>query len=336
MARVLVPVGCVVLLAALGAILGAWGGGAWAWPVAVYVASAVLVGGVVVRVLSWARVPVPFRIPTTCGQQASLPWIQPARWDNPSTRTGVVGRLALEVLAFRSLLRNVAPGTDAHGAPSYRWSPWLWAAALAFHGSMALIWVRHLRLAGAADLSRLTAAVDAPFLVGTPQVYATSVLFVAGLGWLLGRRLVSPALRYLSLPGDWLFPTLLLAIGLTGLLLRHAWRTDLIAVQGWVVSVATLRPRPLPAGASPLLHAHLALVCGLAVLFPFSKMMHAVGVLMSPTRNLSNDSRARRHVNPWATPPKFRTWAEYEDEFRDRMVAAGLPVERSGREGEEP
>ena len=38
-----------------------------------YVAMLILVCGVVYRLLAWAKVPVPFRIPTTCGQQRSLP-----------------------------------------------------------------------------------------------------------------------------------------------------------------------------------------------------------------------------------------------------------------------
>jgi len=62
--------------------------------------------GIAVRVLQWARVPVPFRIPTTCGQQRSLPWIGQARLDCPSSGLGVLGRMALEVLLFRSLFRN--------------------------------------------------------------------------------------------------------------------------------------------------------------------------------------------------------------------------------------
>jgi len=62
--------------------------------------------------------------------------------------------------------------------------------------------------------------------------------------------------------------------------------------------------------------------------FPFSKLMHAPGVFLSPTRNLANDSRAKRHINPWSYPVKVHTYEEYEDEFRDAMKEAGLPVEK--------
>ena len=39
--------------------------------------------GVVYRVWNWARSPVPFRIPTTAGQEVSLNWIKPNKIDNP-------------------------------------------------------------------------------------------------------------------------------------------------------------------------------------------------------------------------------------------------------------
>jgi nitrate reductase gamma subunit len=83
---------------------------------------------------------------------------------------------------------------------------------------------------------------------------------------------------------------------------------------------------PSPIGA--LFYVHLFLVCVLFVYFPFSKLMHMGGIFLSPTRNLPNNSREKRHVNPWNPDIKFRTYAEYEDEFREKMKKAGLPVEK--------
>jgi hypothetical protein len=56
--------------------------------------------------------------------------------------------------------------------------------------------------------------------------------------------------------------------------------------------------------------------------------MHMAGVFLSPTRNLSNNSRIVRHINPWNYPVKVHTYQEYEDEFREKMIDAGLPVEK--------
>ena len=70
------------------------------------VAFAVFIAGIIYRVVRWAQSPVPFRIPTTAGQQKSLTWVKNEELDNPSGTLGVIGRMALEVLFFRSLFRN--------------------------------------------------------------------------------------------------------------------------------------------------------------------------------------------------------------------------------------
>ena len=67
-----------------------------------YAACAIFLAGICARIWRWAATPVPFRIPTTCGQQKSLDWIKPATFDNPSTGMGAAVRMALEVLLFRS------------------------------------------------------------------------------------------------------------------------------------------------------------------------------------------------------------------------------------------
>src|SRR3990172_7585216 len=110
-----------------------------------YAAAALFLVGVVVKVLRWASSPVPFRIPTTCGQQKSLPWIKQAKIENPSTTLGVVIRMALEVLAFRSLFRNTKTEIEG-GKLSYLSNKWLWGIALAFHYAFLVIVLRHMRL----------------------------------------------------------------------------------------------------------------------------------------------------------------------------------------------
>ena len=76
-----------------------------------YLAILLFVEGFVYRLITWARSPVPFRIPTTASQGRTLPWIERdlgTRFDNPATFKDLVGRMALEVFAFRSLFRNRA------------------------------------------------------------------------------------------------------------------------------------------------------------------------------------------------------------------------------------
>ena len=71
-----------------------------------YAAMAIFVLGIIIRVIGWAKSPAPFRIPTTAGQQKSFPWIKQNKLDNPSNVFGVIGRMVLEVLLFRSLFRS--------------------------------------------------------------------------------------------------------------------------------------------------------------------------------------------------------------------------------------
>jgi len=313
----------------LAALLGAGvSGGRWLFGVVVpYAAAALFVGGVVAKVLGWARSPVPFRITTTCGQQKSLPWIEQSKIENPSTKLGVVARMALEVLAFRSLFRNT-DATLRDGRLTYASNKWLWAAGLAFHYSFLVILLRHLRFfmepVPGAVLALST--IDGFFQVGLPVVFATTLVFLAAVTLLFLRRVASPALRYISLPADWFPLLLLLAIGLSGAWLRHVSKIDVPAVKTMVMGLLHLSPQ-LPEVLGASFYAHLFLVSTLLAYFPFSKLMHMAGVFFSPTRNLTGNSREVRHVNPWNHPVPVHTYEEYEDEFRERMRDAGLPVE---------
>jgi nitrate reductase gamma subunit len=317
----------VVFAAALGGA-GA-GGGRWLFGVIIpYAAAVVFVGGVVARVVGWARSPVPFRIPTTCGQQKSLSWIPQAKIENPSTTAGVIARMALEVLCFRSLFRNTK--TQIVGdRVSYPSNKWLWAAGLAFHYSFLVIVLRHLRffLEPIPGFVLLLSKLDGFLLIGMPAVYATTALFLGAVTFLLLRRIVSPPLRYISLVSDY-FPLLLLvAIGLSGAWLRHVSKIDVPAVKAMLMSLIHLSPQPAES-VGALFYAHLFLVSTLLAYFPFSKLVHGAGVFLSPTRNLTANSREVRHVNPWNSPVPLHTYDEYEDEFRERMRDAGLPLEK--------
>ena len=327
--RILVPLAAVValfLVALAGVDLLGW---RWLFGAAIpYAAATVFVLGVVLKVLGWARSPVPFRTPTTCGQQKSLSWIEQSKVENPSTMWGVIARMALEVLCFRSLFRNTKTQLR-EGSLCYVSNKWLWAAGLAFHYSFLVILLRHLRFftEPVPGFVLALARLDGFFLVTLPAVYATTVLFLAAVTFLFLRRVASPPLRYLSLASDYLPLFLLLGIGLSGAWLRHVSKIDVPAVKAFVMGLLHLSPRPA-AGLGAVFYAHLFLVSALLAYFPFSKLMHLGGVFLSPTRNLTGNSREVRHVNPWNRPLPVHTYEEYEDEFRERMREAGLPLER--------
>jgi len=294
-----------------------------------YIAWALFVGGVVCRVLYWVKAPVPFCIPTTCGQQRSLSWIKPARIDNPFTDGAVFIRMLLEVLCFRSLFRNTR--SELMGGPrlTYYMEKWLWLAALAFHWSFLVVVLRHLRffLEPTPAWLVILQYLDGFFEYSLQAVFASGVVILLSVTYLFLRRVMLPDIRYISLPADY-FPLLVIeGIVVTGLLMRYFIRVDIIAVKQLALGLATFHPAA-PTALSSLFYIHLFLLCVLISYFPFSKLMHMGGVFLSPTRNMANNSRAVRHVNPWDYPVHVHTYAEYEDEFRDKMKGAGLPVDK--------
>jgi nitrate reductase gamma subunit len=297
--------------------------------VAPYGAILIFLAGVTIRVLRWAQVPVPFRIPTTGGQQKSLPWIKASRLDNPSTAFGAFLRMVLEILLFRSLFRNTR--AELHDGPKlvFGESKFLWLGALAFHWSFLLIFLRHLRffLEPVPGLVTVLQNLDGFFQVGTPVIYASDAIILAALGYLFLRRVLDIRLRFLSLPADYLALFLLLGLAASGVLMRYWFKTDVVAVKQLALGLVTLHP-VLPAEVSPLFFAHLFLLSCLIAYFPFSKLMHMGGVFLSPTRNLANNNRMKRHVNPWNYPVKVHSYREWEEEFKDKIIACGLPLDK--------
>lgn len=298
-----------------------------------YGAAATFLCGTAWRVWVWAATPEPFCIPTTSGQQRSLRGITPGRIESPSTGFGVAGRLILETLLFRSLFRNTAPGPTAAAAdicpsPVFLERKALWLAAMALHWSLLIIVVRHLRLFvdPVPGFVAALAAIDGFFELGTPRWYASNVAVVAALGYLGARRLRDPLLRYLTLPADFLALAALAAAAGTGIVLRYVAPADLVAVRGYTLSLVALAPGPLPEPAV-WLAAHLVAVSFLLAILPFTKMMHAAGIWLVPTRNQPTDSRRRRHVNPWNAPVNVHTYEAWRDEFRDKLERAGQPAD---------
>jgi nitrate reductase gamma subunit len=278
-------------------------------------------------VVRWAWTPVPFRIPTTCGQQTSLPWIKSASLDNPSTGWSAFRRMLLEVLLFRSLFRNNRARLHEQrlvlGEDKY-----LWLGALAFHWSLLVILLRHLRLLLQPVPTFVSAIskLDGIFQVGIPALYISDVFILGALVYLTARRFRNAQVRYISLPIDYLALFLLLGIVISGLLMRFVVRADVVAIKQLALGLAVFHPT-VPVALSTMFLVHLLLVSTLAAYFPFSKLMHLGGVFLSPTRNLANNNRSQRHVNPWNHPVKTHSYAEWEHEFRDKLIAAKLPLE---------
>ncbi len=294
-----------------------------------YAAVLLFMGGFAWRVMGWAGSAVPFRIPTTCGQQKSLDWIKPASIENPTTTFGVVIRMFLEIVAFRSLFRNTRMTVKSDGRITYNLELFLWLGALAFHYAFLTTLVRHLRffLEPVPVCLQWLENLDAFFQFGLPVVYMSGLVLLAAVVYLLLRRLLSGKIRYISIASDF-FPLFLIGgIAFTGILMRYLSKVDIVNIKALTMGLVTFHP-VVPEGISGLFYIHIFFVSVLLAYFPFSKLTHMGGIFLSPTRNMTTDTRARRHVNPWNYPVHVHTYQEYEDEFREKMIDAGLPVDK--------
>lgn len=225
-----------------------------------YAAAALFVLGLAYRIWLYAKTPAPFKIPTP-----------PA----PVTRQGVVLRMVREVFLFESL---------------YKANKWTWLFGMLFHAALVLVLVRHLRYFQEPVWSWV--GLIQPF-----GLYAGFVM-VAGLAGLWARRFLVERVRYISAPSDHLMLALLAGIGLSGIALKYATRTDIVEVKAFALGLMRFDWQPLPADS--VLLVHLALVAVLIAVFPFSKLLHAPGVFFSPTRNQVDDARSRRHLARFA------------------------------------
>ena len=225
-----------------------------------YVATFILVAGVAYRIYEYSRTPAPLKIPTT-----------PA----PTTQSGVVLRMTREVVLFESLFKS---------------NKWIWVFGWMFHVGLLLVLLRHVRYFQ--EPVWFWVDIIQPF-----GMYA-SFAMVIGLAGLWARRFLVDRVRYISTPSDHLMLALLIAIGLSGMMMTFVAHTDIIALKAFALGLVIFDWQPLP--ADPILLVHLGLVALLMIIFPISKLLHAPGVFFSPTRNQMDNPRERRHVAPWA------------------------------------
>lgn len=225
-----------------------------------YLAFIVFTVGVVRRILVYKRTPAPLVVPTT-----------PA----PVTYGGVAARLFREVVFFESLFKG---------------SKWSWLFGWLFHFGLLIVLLRHLRY-----------FVDPVWhwvaVIQWVGIYAGIVMLV-GLTGLLVRRMAVDRIRYISSASDYLMLLLLIAIAGSGLLMKYVWHTDIMALKQFTIGLITLNWQPLP--DDPLLLIHLGLVIVLMAIFPVSKLLHVPGLFFSPTRNMADNPREKRHITAWA------------------------------------
>ncbi len=271
-----------------------------------YISFAIFIIGFIYRIVKWANLPVPLKIVTT--GQGSI--------DNPKSRGAVILRMASEVLLFISLFRNTKYDIKTNTIRSNRM---LWLGAMVFHVSFLLIVLRHFRFFTYPVPSVIEVLNKAdsftPFMPSLTTI--TGILIIIALLYLFIRRLVFPEMRYISIFSDYLILLLLLAIVITGDMMKYFLRVDLIQVKEFMLGLISFSP--VSTEIPWLFGLHLLLVSALLVYFPFSKLMHAPGIFFSPTRNQINNPRHARHVNPWNYPVKIQSFKEFKKEYENAL-----------------
>ncbi len=225
-----------------------------------YLATVILIAGLAYRIWVYAKVPAPLRIATT-----------PA----PVTKGGVVLRMFREVAFFESLFKS---------------NKLLWLLGVLFHFGLLLVLIRHLRY----FINPVPTVIE---LMQPFGKYAAFAMIIGLLG-LWARRFVIDRVRYISSPSDHLILALLVLIGISGASMTFVSHTDIVGLKNFTMGLLTFDWKSLP--SDPLLAIHLFLVSVLMIIFPYSKLLHGVGVFFSPTRNQVDNPREKRHIVEWA------------------------------------
>jgi nitrate reductase gamma subunit len=227
-----------------------------------YIAIDIFLIGMMWRVWKYVSTPAPLKIPQT-----------PA----PKTAVGVGARMFKEVVFFRSLFRG---------------NRLLWLGGYLLHLGLLLVFAKHLRFFLPATPAFINDLVDFDLYTGYILVGALVFLFIL--------RLAIDRHFYISVVNDYLILVLMIAIGTTGLLSRF-WtgagvRADIPYIKEFVSGLFTFNPGTAPANALFLIHFSLVML--FLMYFPFSKMVHSIGIFFSPTRNQIDNSREKRW-GPW-------------------------------------
>ena len=256
-----------------------------------YISLTVLIVGLLYEMAKWLRTPVPLKIPVT-----------PA----PKTYPGVLVRVTAEILLFRTFWRG---------------SRKLWVGSYTYHLALWTIILDKMFLFIPPAIAGITAgalvADFRPFLRAPlfgKFIAFTGIILSAALVYLLFRRLAIPALKYASRASDYLILFLIMGVALTGTYMRVFTQVNVDDVSTFIQSLGAFKPIAPP--ADPFFLFHFFLVQSLMIYVPFSKVVHLIGAIFSPTKNQRNNPRDARFKNPWDYEVKIEPWEEYAKKFQ--------------------
>ncbi|MGI6091880.1 MAG: respiratory nitrate reductase subunit gamma [Veillonellaceae bacterium] len=220
-----------------------------------YLAAGVFLAGMIWRIATWLKCPVPFKL---------------TMFPAPADTAGRVLAISKELILFDSLRRSEQ-------------GLWLWA------------WLMHIGLfavvgghiVGISQLGLQFTALG----MSPSQSVAMSAALGTGAGILLlgalivlfYRRTAVPEVKRMSNPADYFDILLLLAIVISGMHMRlTTLEVDLAAIRSYMAGLITFCPAAAP--QNWIFLSHFFLVNILLIYFPFSKLVHLAGFFV--TRSL--------------------------------------------------
>lgn len=218
-----------------------------------YLAIVAFVGGMAYRFRVWFKTKQPGKMKVYSSN------------DDKSVTTGVLK----EAFFFKSLFRG---------------DKVLWGFAWIFHVTLALVFLGHLRvITGLIDSTLISMGMseDGIGTMSSTVGGLAGVVLLATAALLLVRRLTLQRAREISNVPDYFMLILLIAIIVTGNVMRFGGgHFDLAETRAWAWGLVTLSPA-VPASGMFLLHAILAEL--LIITIPFSKILHFGGIFFTHT-----------------------------------------------------
>ncbi|WP_371367430.1 hypothetical protein SRRS_13820 [Sporomusa rhizae] len=217
-----------------------------------YIAAGIFILGMIWRVGTWLKAPLPF--PLT---------LLPA----PITSSDRVRRICGELLLFPSIWRSDR-------------GLWLWAWLM--HVTLAMVLGGHIVGISSVGLQFTELGFTAEQSLALSALMGTSsgVILLAALIVLLYRRTAIPEVKRLSDPADYFDLLLILAIVVSGLHMRMtSLDVDLLAIRAYLGGILSFHPIPIP--HQWIFVSHFFLVNVLLMYFPFSKLVHFVGSMVN-------------------------------------------------------
>lgn len=209
-----------------------------------YGATIIFVAGFLRKIIIYITTSAPFEIT-----------LQPA----PKSRFGVVLRMAGELFLFSSLFKG---------------SRSTWFGSMVFHLTLVFIFIHHLHYF-------VEPLPDFLVRIGSFGDEAGMAL-IASLLFLGIRRIGVDRTRYITLFSDYFILVLIGLTGITGLMIDFVFGADVGGVENFVTGLLAFDPVNMPSDTGFIIHLFLAMT--FLIYIPFSKILHAGGVFLSPTR----------------------------------------------------